>query len=148
MTAQWADKLKCEHPGISFDDLYCYGVTRKNPFECAGWDGVIGDLFDYPRKPIERTGGLCTACYRGYIASLVLNEDGTLTLAKFEYFTPTDSNPLNFEQDIVNKILTGDFWLILRRNFETGPTCFIPFRNGRIIPDRSQWVTKPDDATG
>lgn len=146
MTAQWADNLTNKHPCVSFGDFRCYGLTRRKPAECLGWDGVLGDLFDFPRPPIPPMRGCCTGCYRGYIANLVLNADGTLALASFDYFRPTDANPIHFDNDPVGEKITGEFWLMLRPDFYTDPTIFVPFRDGQIIADQSQWVAQLDNA--
>lgn len=148
MTAQASDKLRNDNPRVDLSDLRCYGLTRSPPAESNAWDGVLGDVFDFPRPPRQQpTGNYCTACYRGYIASYVLNADGRLTLAGYEYMALDRSDDgkasLRFDEDPVNEPIAGDFWLILRPHFYTDPTTFVPFRDGRITEDRSQWVTLP-----
>jgi hypothetical protein len=148
MTAQASDNLRNDNPRVDFDTLRCYGLTRSAPTETSKWSGVLGGVFDFPRPPRQRPDTYCTACYRGYIASYVLNPDGALTLAAYEYTTLDVSvggtASLRIDEDPVSEPITGDFWLILRPHFFTDPTTFVPFRNGRVIEDRSQWVTLPN----
>jgi hypothetical protein len=147
MTAQTPDKLQNDHPRVDFGDLRLYGLIRSDPSSAHCWSGVLGEPFDYPRTPAPRDGGYSTACYRGYVASHVLNADGTLTLSHFEYtvFEPAvidgaNSVSIRMEEDVVNQSVTGDFWMVLRPNFYTDPTTFVPFRKGRIVEDKSQWI--------
>lgn len=150
MTAQVADKLLNKHPHVDFDDLRLYGLIRSTPTESKCWSGVLDELFDYPRPPREQKDGYCTACYRGYIASHRLNPDGTLTLIGYEYMHPEhaiidgkESASIQVEEDAVNESVTGDFWMILRPHFYSDPSTFVPFRDGHIIEDRSQWIVSP-----
>ena len=103
--------------------------------------------FDFPQAPKAGIGSTSTACYRGYVASFTLNADGTLTLAHFEYttFEPAvvdgkDSVSINVIEDAVGQNVEGDFWMVLRPHFYTDPTTFVPFRDGRIVEDQSEWI--------
>lgn len=153
MTAQASDKLRNDNPRVDFGDLHCYGLIRSHPKDAHPWDGVLGDIFDYPRPPRQQADSYCTGLYRGYIASHVLNNDGTLTLAAYEYMgfdqTEEGNTSLRFDEDPVDQPIAGDFWLILRPHFYTDPTTFVPFRDGHIVEDRSQWITLSvsDEAT-
>lgn len=150
MTAQSADKLLNNHPRIDFGDLRPYGLIRSSPAKLHRWSSVLGEAFDYPRPPRKREDACSTACYRGYVASHRLNRDGTLTLIGYEYthteFVVLDGNKtmsIEVEEDPVNDSVTGDFWMILRPSFYAGPSTFVPFRDGHIIEDRSQWLVIP-----
>ena len=150
MTAQAADKFQNNHPRVDFGDLRLYGLIRTPPSESNRWSGVLGDAFDYPRLPREQTDGYSTACYRGYIASHRLNPDGTLTLIGYEYMRlePTTldgqgSVSIQIDEDLVNESVTGDYWMILRPDFYSDTSTFVPFRDGHIIEDRSQWIVSP-----
>ena len=150
MTAQAADKLLNNHPRVDFGDLRLYGLIRSSPTESNRWSGVLGEVFDYPRLPRDQKDGYSTACYRGYVASHRLNPDGTLTLVGYEYthLEPTtidgkESVSIQTEEDAVNESVTGDFWMILRPHFYSDPSTFVPFRDGHIIEDRSQWIVSP-----
>ena len=150
MTAQVADKLPNAHSRIDFGELRMYGLIRQDPSEENCWSGVLGDVFDHARPPRKQTGTYCTACYRGYVASHLLNADGTLTLLGYEYMHPEDAavqgkvaTPIDVEKDPVNERVPGDFWMVLRLRFSDGPTTFVPFRDGHIIEDRRQWIVVP-----
>lgn len=150
MTAQVADKLQNNHHCVHFGDLRLYGLIRTSPTESNRWSGVLGDVFDYPQLPRKQTDGYSTACYRGYVASHRLNPDGTLTLICYEYMRmkPTtiegkESVSIEIDEEPVNALVTGDFWMILRPHFYSDPSTFVPFRDGHIVEDRSQWLVSP-----
>jgi hypothetical protein len=150
MTAQTADKLQNNHPRVHFGELRLYGLIRCQPTESHRWSGVLGRVFDYPRPPRQQTNGYSTACYRGYVARHELNFDGTLMLTCYEYTTMVpaivagkQSVAIDVEEDLVNQIICGDFWMIMRPDFYSDPTTFVPFHDGHIVEDRQLWIVLP-----
>ena len=149
MTAQGSDLFENNHPRVDLGDDRLYGLIRGEPSADRSWSGVLGEVFDFPTPPSPR-GGYNTACYRGYIASFVLNPDGTLTLVHYEYLTHKpavvdgkDSVHLDIERDSVGKTISGDFWMVMRPHFYSDPTTFVPFRDGHVVEDQSEWKIFP-----
>ena len=146
MTAQTADKLRNNHPRVDFADLSLFGLTRSDPACANRWSGVLGDVFDYPCPPRGQIESHSTSCVRGYVASHVLNGDGTLSLSHYEYMVyrfetidGRDSLSIDIEEDRIDQCVRGDFWMIMRLEFYSDPTTYVPFRNGQIVEDQSQW---------
>ena len=150
MTAQRADTLLNNHPRVDFGELLLYGLMRSSPIESHRWLGVHGETFDYPRLPRKHADAVSTANYRGYVASLRLNPDGSLTLVGYQYehmkgatVNGKASLSIEIEEDLVNELVTGDFWMILLPDFYSKPATFVPFCDGHIVEDRSQWIVDP-----
>ena len=132
MTTQSPEKLINDCPDIDFGQLKLYGI-------------VTGDVVDpyqngkYPlENPPDPPGDQKTfsALWRGYIAHYRLDHDGRLTLESYTY--PNSHSLGRKNRTVVNERLLGDFWLVMRRAFKS-PSTYVPFRDGLIITDRSQW---------
>lgn len=131
MTAQFSDQLKNECEGVDFDGLALYmivvdGETNEN--------GSIYYPFVNRAKPTADYRKLCTACWAGYVSNYTLSGAGELTLTGFSYIPSQEEGPHS-----VHEVLKGDFWLDLRRGF-LGEKTFIPFRDGKIVVDKSKWI--------
>lgn len=150
MTAQAADTLLNNHPRVDFGELRLYGLIRSSPIESHRWLGVHGETFDYPRLPCKHADTVSTGNYRGYVASLRLNPDGSLTLVGYQYHHTKGATvdgkatlSIEIEEDLVNELVAGAFWMILMPDFYSKPATFVPFRDGHIVEDRSQWIVDP-----
>src|SRR5262245_1902702 len=135
MTAQYPDKLVNKHPRVKLDGLHLYGVIRGDPRTSrAGWGD--GDAFaTRPRRPSPAT--LCTALWRRYVATFVLQPDGRLRLAVFEY--PGALTDRRTQE--VDELLAGDFWMVLKPEFE-GLRTYVPFQDGVVVEDRAAWFNE------
>ncbi len=130
MTMQAPDVMERDEGAIELPRLQLFGV-------------LVGDIDD-PRSsttyPFSYQGNrtkivMCTALWRGYISAYLLRADGRLVLKRAVYpFTP------NADPDVVNEELVGDFWIDLREWF-MGCGVRVPFRQGRIVADESEWRT-------
>jgi len=128
MTMQAPEVLEREVGAPDLPDLKLFGIQ-------------VGDI-DEPRAsrsyPFAHKGDpskitMCTALWRGYVSAYRLNSDGRLTLVRFEFpFTP------EIAPDHVEEQLVGDFWLDLRAWF-MGDGIRVPFRDGRLVADQTQW---------
>ena len=131
MTAQAADNLINDHPAVDFGGLHLHGIIRGNIHSNNGW----GEPYRFtnpadPPKDVPR----CSALWRGYVATFRLATDGQLELLEYSY-------PLSLSKarkQAVKETLTGDFWLVMKHNF-FGPRTYVPFRDGRIVEDQSEW---------
>jgi hypothetical protein len=136
MTAQRAENLLNEHPRLRLDGLKLYAIIRGDPRDNYGW----GEKFEFPVPPSPPANrAVCSAWWRGYVATFRLNADGTLDHVRYEYSVSID----NWVSQEVNARLTGDFWLRMAPTF-FGPKTFIPFRGGRIVEDRDEWYDEPE----
>ncbi|MDN3523083.1 hypothetical protein [Halomonas ramblicola] len=127
MTAQIPEKLINNKGGVEFGAYKLFSIFIGEP---SGYKNRKAYPFKQKGKPQERA--FCTACWRGYVSVYELKASGELYLVKFEY--PFSSR----KPDAANEVLEGDFWIELRAEF-FGDTMFVPFRNGKIVNDRSKW---------
>ena len=44
---------------------------------------------------------------------------------------------------LVNERLTGDFFLVMKESFFSRERTYVPFRAGRIVEDRAEWLSEP-----
>jgi hypothetical protein len=138
MTHQFPEQLVSHHPDVDFTDLRLYGLFRGAP--------DARESFDYPTPPTPNPDCHCTALYRGYVAELVLDAEGYLTVVGFRYLRDPefddDGNAIPDQEfwrvEPVSDRLDGDFWLEFRPHF-LGDQTLVPFRDGRLVWDRSQW---------
>ncbi|MCU7553193.1 hypothetical protein OCL06_01120 [Alteromonas sp. ASW11-19] len=130
MTAQIPEKLTNNMREVSFDDYALFAIGINDPKGLTKYQG-------YPLKhtPDSAKYSDCTACWRGFVANYELTPAGEIQLVKFEY----PLSPVPSEPDEVHEILKGDFWLELRKGFY-GDKLFVPFKNGKIITDSTEWV--------
>jgi hypothetical protein len=80
---------------------------------------------------------MCTALWRGYVATFVLQPDGRLRLTAFEYMLGLRK----WQKQEVDELLDGDFWVVMKPEF-FGQRTYIPFRDGVVVEDREQWFTE------
>src|SRR5215213_11752349 len=104
MTAQAADKVVNRHPRVTLDGLHLYGVIRGDVRASRdGWgDGPA--FTTRPSRPPRAVA--CSALWRGYVATFVLQEDGRLRLAAFGY----PAGLRKWQKQEVDELLAGDFW--------------------------------------
>jgi len=77
-----------------------------------------------------------SACWNGYTPKYKITKNKELALIAFEY--PALS-PEKIEPDEIYELATGDFWLMMRPSFFED-SVYVPFKNGKIITDQSEWV--------
>jgi hypothetical protein len=88
----------------------------------------------FPVSPnLPESSVRCSALWRGYIATMRLHADYRLELEYFDFPFAGDA-PLQ----TCNSYFTGDFSITFRPFF-FGPNTIVPFRDGAIVRDRSEW---------
>lgn len=138
MTHQFPEQLTSHHPYVDFSDLALYGLFRGDPDS--------REPFVFPTPPTPNSDVVFTALYRGYVAEFVLDSDGHLTVVAFRYLRELEfdeaGNALPDQEfwrtEPTSDRIDGDFWLEFRPDF-MGDQTFAPFRNGRLVCDRSEW---------
>jgi hypothetical protein len=131
MTDQVPDALFAEHPSIDFGSLQLYHIIQGDPRLDHGWgDG----LFPLPVATAPYFNGP-TCLHRGYVATFVLKADGRLELRSFCRPVPGQAP----RDEDVRIHLEGDFWLVMKPTFR-GMRTYVPFKDGRIVTDRTQWL--------
>lgn len=143
MTAQVSEVLANEHPDFQPGEWCIYGIIRGTPTEeNYGWgdpdaEGHRPKVYQAdPGNPPSRM----SSNWKGYIEVFRLGPDGRMTLIGFHYDDP-EISPL-----IVNEQLEGDFYLVLKADFE-GPRLYVPFRDGLLVLDRSAWLHEDGSLT-
>ena len=126
VTAQMAERFINEYPRLDVSLLRLYFVSAELPVEPNPPDDVLR----------------CTALWRGYVGTWRLNFDGTLDLLKFTF--PHFEDDKTTTQEFDPATATGTFHLTFRPFFN-GPNTEIPFIDGHVIEDESQW--RIDDQT-
>lgn len=130
MTAQASEQLVNDNAHVDLDGLRLYRV-------------VVGDIPNDRRSrksyavashPKGELGPANSALWRGYISRYRLTSEGRLQLEGFEY--PTLSG---HSHEDAFETLQGDFWLEMAKSF-FGPSTYIPFRNGMVVCDSSEWL--------
>lgn len=131
MTAQCSENLILNNSEVNFNGLSLFDVFVSV--------NEAGERQPYPfiAKGDDAKMTYCTALWRGYVSTYELDAEGGLTLVELSYpFTP-DATP-----QTVHERLEGDFWLDLREGF-FGPGVQVPFKAGRVVSDRQQWLQRP-----
>ncbi len=150
---------------MSLEELHNYRMNEWK--QLGGPDG--GYKFSISPTPSEDV--ISSDLWRGYTCQYRLSPEGELYLEKYVY--PLEGRSLLLEffgkieymkeedipeelwleydeivdtggrpPDIVNEKLTGNFWLIFRKSFE-GSNIYVPFINGKVVPDRNEWKYIP-----
>ncbi len=134
MTAQIPHSIENQCDKVDFGNLRLYSVMIEP------WHPEYGPSKKYPFQsvPDKSKRKISRRLYAGNTCHYVLTPNGELYLEKFEYPLNADVTP-----DTVNEKLIGDFWLIFRVSFEYDDI-YVPFVNGLIVSDRSQWKTEAD----
>jgi hypothetical protein len=137
LTAQIPEKLVNNAENIDFGEFHIHSICVSKPADFNNWKGY----------PFKNKGNMdkfvaSSACWRGYVSVYELAPSGELTLIRFEYPFGREKR----EHDKVNELLVGNFWLELRESF-FGSKMFIPFKDGKIVDDESEWIlqNKPNE---
>jgi hypothetical protein len=131
MTAQTPDRLVNAHADLDLAGYHLFGVVIEDP------TSRHGKPYPFKSKATPDARMASTAIARGYISLFRLNAAGRLTLKGFAYLTQKGRAP-----DMLDEELEGDFWLVFRQTF-FGDSVYLPFRNGIVVSDRSQWRHVP-----
>lgn len=131
MTMQAPEILEIESGAVELPDMKLYGVLVGNIDDPKSWAS-----YPFLTLGTKEKMTMCSSLWRGYISTYKLKADGTLTLEKLEYPHTREAKP-----DLVHEVLQGNFWLDLRETF-FGNGVRVPFVEGKIVADRSQWKYK------
>jgi hypothetical protein len=134
MTIQFSDRLSNECEEVDLWDFGLYGVRVGDITTNHGW----GEPYPLQALPTDEKRKVMTCNWRGYICAYRLRFDGELILERFEYPAIL---PEVIEPDLVEEKLTGDFWLVMKEQF-SGLRTYIPFKDGHIVTDKSQWIVE------
>jgi hypothetical protein len=137
MTTQIPDRLVNRFSAIELGELELYGVLQGELFPYDG-SGVRYAWKNKPVIPEKRSASLI----RGYVSTIVLHEDARLELTRFDY---PFSEPRTSTD--ISEFLEGNGWLRMSPH-DAWPRVSIPFRDGRIVGDESQWVLLDKVALG
>ncbi len=117
--------------------LRLFGVLRDPVYHQTG----IPYDFDHQPDVENRTKIISTGLHRGYVATFCLRRNGQLILQSYSY--PIDFREYDIE--IVNETLNGEFWIVLQRHFHDKWCRLIPFQAGHVVTDRSKWEDRSWD---
>lgn len=131
MTAQTPDRLVNAHPDVDLTGYQLFGVVTEDP------TSQHRQPYPFKSKATPDARMASTAVARGYISLFRLNSTGRLSLKGFAYLPHKGRAP-----DMLDEELEGDFWLVFRQTF-FGDSVYLPFRNGIVVSDRSQWSHVP-----
>ncbi|MFZ6768158.1 hypothetical protein ACO0LM_13940 [Undibacterium sp. Di26W] len=129
MTMQQPDQLISRYKESNFDGYYLYSVITGDPQTNYGW-GEEYKFLSVPKIGPE----IMSSLWRGHLSHYLLDECGEIFLRGFEY--PLPRIPFC---DISNEKLTGDFYLVFKKNFYED-RIYVPFKNGKLIADVSHWI--------
>lgn len=128
MTNQLPETLIIESGAIEVPAMMLYGVIAGSPDASAS-----GGPYVFSTKGNKAKMRVCSALWRGYVATYRLRPDGMLLLEKLAYPLTPGAAP-----DEVHETLCGDFWLDFRESFY-GDGVQVPFIDGKVVGDQSQW---------
>jgi hypothetical protein len=114
-------------------------INLHPEFDSEGYK--LFHVVDYKLKSkIEKTEKLvCSALWRGYIATYTLKEDGSLFLTKLSYPEIFDGSHINAREKEVLEKIEGNFFIEFRASF-FGKRFKVPFNNGIIDLNKSNWI--------
>ena len=138
VTAQQSDILINEHPRVDLGGLHLYYLRRGD---------IDGDdeRLALPVTPDMPEGSRnCSSLFRGYIATFRLEVDGKLRVVSYEFPYAPEGTP---NQAVSDGVVTGEFWMVMRPFF-SGPNTNVPFRDGQIVEDRSEWHIEDQTLNG
>lgn len=132
MTVQISEEFECKDSNVDFESLRLYAIVTGD----IHWNGGWGEEYPFKQPPFpadDRTTN--SACWRGYIARFRLHGSGELEFVCYRTFSESKGIQWRF----VGEILTGDFYLLMKPTFNA-LRVYVPFRNGRIVADKSEWI--------
>jgi len=129
MTAQAPDRLTNECSQVDLKDLKLFHVLTGDITKNFG----RGEPYVFKNRP-SQPPGMMSSMWRGHISCYRLTAGGTLQLEGFEY-PPL----LKLARENILETMEGDFWLLLSQTFG-GARTYVPFRDGKVVADQSQWV--------
>ena len=129
LTVQPPKHLLNEHPHFDFGKLEVRTLKRGD------WNDIYTWLpLEYPVAPEQPPDTpMTSANWNGYIETLRLNADGTLSLVCYDFH--------NSKQD-VDVLIPGDFFMVCSEIWG-GETTLVPFADGQIVDDRQKWIIEP-----
>lgn len=140
MTAQIPEGLINLCPALELGALELHAVIRGDPALNHGWGEPY--VFQRPPRPGDGSAGLCSALWRGYVATLCVEADARVVLLSYDYPFREDIPPAQ-RMESVGEALVGDYWLVFKERF-FGPRVYVPARDGHLVVDRTRWVHEPD----
>lgn len=123
MTAQRSDIL-VNDSDIEFGCLQPYFVQRPDR----------SNAFPVP-VVLPESNRMCSALWRGYVATMRLHPDGRLELEEYAFPFAAPGTP----PQRCNALFEGNFAITLRPFF-FGPSTEVPFHRGRIASDPDEWT--------
>lgn len=127
-----SDVIRCNSSEVELEGLHLYRVIQGDIQSNYGW----GETYQYKRPPNPPDEPRCSMLWNGFIAIYELRKDGKLYLVSYRYpFSKKD-------EEIFEELLEGDFWLVMRPNFNA-ERVYVPFVNSTIITDRNKWIYEP-----
>ncbi len=128
MTAQSPEAFDNQHPRVNLSGRQLYAIAVG---EVGGPRGHYGWSPYQPQTQPNACEAGCSANWSGYCAYYRLTADGKLCLDRYSY---QDGQP----DTVVGEYFAGDFHLVMREDFYA-PNLYIPFVDGRIVEDVTQW---------
>lgn len=130
MTNQIPDELINEFSEIDFGNLNLDRIVTGNVTTNA-----LATQYPFKTQPKPEPSGfleIWSHLRRGYVAHFGLKANGELLLEYYEF-----PQYINAKPQVVNEILEGDFWLVMRESFNY---VYVPFRSGKVVSEKSEWV--------
>jgi len=152
MTAQIPDQLIIDLPGVDIGALQLYALIRGiDPTINYGWGDEIIKHASVSAILASHPNQYFTALHRGHIGSYRLQSDKRLLLEKISCYTgitidQDDEPKIQFQDYLVNEIIAGDFWLVMKSQF-FGRRTYIPATDGKVIINKKLWVIEGEEPT-
>lgn len=130
MTSQIPDRLHSEYTGLVLGNLVLYRILTgdiRRSFR-------LGVDYCFAQPPIVPPHRMCSALWRGYVATFHLRASGQLELTRYDYPLSKPSSSTDLSERLI-----GDFWLVMGTTFR-GPRVYVPFVDGYLNPDEAAWV--------
>ena len=133
MTSQPPEKFINLHPRFNPPAEFLYRIVEGHPY--YGYREI-----DYPIPPdLPHNRVVCSANWRGFVATLTLHSDGSLVLNRYNLFIDTILGDGVIQE--VNKEIPGCFWLEFSDDYTDNPP-FVRFAHGKLVEDCDKWRTR------